>query len=67
MRHDPLQHVSKSLHTKFDWITDEPLPKRWVELIHHLNEIEHRQTQMLVKAIEVDEGKKRPRTRCAMK
>ena len=43
MRHVPLQHVSKSLHAKFDHIAEEPLPKRWVELIHHLNEIERRQ------------------------
>ena len=38
MRQVPLQHVSKSLHAKFDHIAEEPLPKRWVELIHHLNE-----------------------------
>ena len=43
MRQVPLQHVSKSLHAKFDHIAEEPLPKRWVELIHHLNEIERRQ------------------------
>src|SRR5688572_18210568 len=55
MRQAPLGYVSKSLHAQFDHITEEPLPKGWVELIHRLNEIEHRQTQMLVKAIQVDE------------
>jgi hypothetical protein len=62
MRQAPLGYVSKSLHAQFDQITEEPLPKRWVELIHRLNEIEHRQTQMLVKAIRVDEEKSAPST-----
>lgn len=56
MREDPLQFVSKSLHARFDRITEEPLPKRWVELIHYLNEIEHRRTQMLVKPGQTDGG-----------
>ena len=43
MRQVPLQHVSKSLHAKFDYVAEEPLPKRWVELIHRLNDIERRQ------------------------
>jgi hypothetical protein len=47
MRQVPLQYVSKTLHAKFDHITEEPLPERWVELIHYLNEIERQQEQML--------------------
>lgn len=43
MRQVPLRHVSKSLHARFDYVTTEPLPERWVELIHHLNETERRQ------------------------
>lgn len=38
-----LQYISKSLHAKFDHIANEPLPKRWVELIHYLNEKEQRE------------------------
>jgi hypothetical protein len=41
MQQIPLNSASKSLHAKYDWITKEPLPKRWVELIHRLNEIEY--------------------------
>ena len=47
MRQVPLQYISKSLHAKFDHISEKPLPKRWVELIHYLNEIEQQKTQML--------------------
>lgn len=47
MRQVPLHHVSKSLHAKFDNVVDEPLPKRWVELINYLNEIERKQERML--------------------
>ena len=61
MRQFPLEFVSKSLHAKFDQISEEPLPQRWVELIHHLNEIEHRQTQMLVKAIQSGDAKSAPK------
>ena len=29
--------------TNYDDIAKEPLPKRWVDLVHHLNETERRQ------------------------
>jgi hypothetical protein len=61
MRKDPLQLISKTLHDRFDHISDQPLPRRWVELIHRLNEIEHRQTQMLVTSINGDNPKRRDR------
>ena len=35
-----LQQLGKALHVRFDEITREPLPQRWVELIHYLNEQE---------------------------
>ncbi len=33
-----LWRLGKTLHLYFDGIANEPLPKRWVELIHQLNE-----------------------------
>ena len=35
-----LQQLSKALHVPFEASTREPLPQRWVELIHYLNEQE---------------------------
>jgi hypothetical protein len=35
-----LQRLGKALHVHIDDITLEPLPRRWVDLIHHLNEQE---------------------------
>ena len=35
-----LQRLGKALHVQMDDITHEPLPERWVELIHQLNEQE---------------------------
>lgn len=35
-----LQRLGKALHAHWDHIEHEPLPRRWVELIHHLNEQE---------------------------
>ena len=35
-----VQQLSKALHVRFHAIPQEPLPQRWVELIHHLNEQE---------------------------
>ena len=62
MRQYPLQFVSTALHAKFDHVAEEPLPKRWVELIHRLNEIEHHQTQMLFKGCPGGgDGELRPR------
>ena len=35
-----LRRLGKVLHLRLDDITHEPLPRRWVELIHYLNEQE---------------------------
>ena len=35
-----LQRLGKALHAHWADIADELLPRRWVELIHHLNEQE---------------------------
>jgi hypothetical protein len=39
-----LQHASRLLKVQHEAITKEPLPKRWIELIHYLNEKEKRET-----------------------
>ena len=36
--------IKKALHANYDKVADEPLPERWVELIHHLNERERAET-----------------------
>ena len=36
--------ISKALRANYDKVAGEPLPERWVELIHHLNERERAQT-----------------------
>jgi hypothetical protein len=46
-----LQGVGKGLRARLAPVTKEPLPKRWVELIHYLNEIERREA-----ARESDQG-----------
>jgi len=35
-----LQRIGKALHVYIDDSTREPLPRRWVDLIHHLNDEE---------------------------
>ena len=35
-----LSSITKALRAKFEDISNEPLPQRWVDLIHHLNERE---------------------------
>jgi len=35
----------KALNVRLDDITHEPLPERWVELIHHLNEQERKHSE----------------------
>jgi hypothetical protein len=35
-----LRRLGKALHLFDDDITREPLPRRWVDLIHHLDEQE---------------------------
>lgn len=38
--HEILQRIGTVLHCQFDHITREPLPQRWIDLIHHLNKQE---------------------------
>jgi hypothetical protein len=33
--------ISKALRANYDEVAKEPLPQRWVDLIHYLNEREH--------------------------
>jgi hypothetical protein len=35
-----LSSITKGLRANFDDVANEPLPQRWVDLIHHLNERE---------------------------
>ena len=42
-----LQRLGKTLHVQLDDITHEPLPRRWVDLIHHLNEQERTRERVL--------------------
>jgi len=35
-----VERVGKMLHLHYDEIANEPLPQRWVDLIHYLNEKE---------------------------
>ena len=37
--------LAKALHLHYDEIANEPLPRRWVELIHYLDERERKSTQ----------------------
>jgi hypothetical protein len=37
-----LERLGKALHVDMDDITREPLPRRWVELIHYLDEDEQK-------------------------
>ena len=37
-----LQRIGKTLHLYIDDTTREPLPRRWVDLIHDLNEEEQK-------------------------
>jgi len=37
--------IGKALRTQFDEIVDEPLPKRWIDLINYLNERDSEQRE----------------------
>ena len=41
----PFGHIGKALRTQFDEIVDEPLPKRWIDLINYLNERDSEQRE----------------------
>jgi len=40
MRSSIVQFIKSALHAQYDASLNEPLPERWVDLIHHLNEQE---------------------------
>jgi hypothetical protein len=42
---ETIAEIGKGLRRQSEDITREPLPQRWVELIHHLNEQERKQSE----------------------
>lgn len=50
-----LQRLGKVLHVRMDDITHEPLPRRWVGLIHYLDEQERKRA----KGSEAETGQRR--------
>jgi hypothetical protein len=40
-----VERLKSALHAQYDAILNEPLPERWVDLIHRLNEQERLQRQ----------------------
>jgi len=40
-----VERIKVALHAQYDAILQEPLPERWVDLIHRLNERERRERQ----------------------
>jgi hypothetical protein len=45
--HDPiLRRLGKLLHDQDEDITHEPVPKRWVDLIHFLDEQERKRDEV---------------------
>ena len=40
-----VRRLGRALHVHIDEITHEPLPRRWVDLIHYLDELERRQSK----------------------
>ena len=47
-RHDAVvERVGTTLHVRMDDITHEPMPRRWVELIHYLDKQEGMQSERL--------------------
>lgn len=45
-QHSPVwERVGKALHAQFNEVAEQPLPKRWVDLINRLNELERQQSE----------------------
>jgi hypothetical protein len=42
---ETIEEIGKGLRRDSEAITREPLPQRWVDLIHHLNEQERKQSE----------------------
>jgi hypothetical protein len=40
-----VERLKTALHAQYDAILNEPLPERWVDLIHRLNEQERTQRE----------------------
>jgi len=40
-----VERIRSALHAQYDAILNEPLPERWVDLIHRLNEQERLQRE----------------------
>jgi hypothetical protein len=57
-----LQIFGKALRGQRDGIVEEPLPRRWVDLIHHLDEQERKRSKPLEAQAEAStgEGGRRP-------
>ena len=57
-----LQLFGKALRGHRDGIVQEPLPRRWVDLIHHLDEQERKRSKPLEAEAEAStgEGRRRP-------
>ena len=57
-----LQLFGKALRGQRDGIVREPLPRRWVDLIHHLDEQERKRSKPLEAQAEAStgEGRRRP-------
>ena len=47
-----VRRLGKTLQ-RLDDITEEPLPRRWVELIHYLDELERKQSSRLQQEAEL--------------
>lgn len=45
LQHTILQSIGRALRVDGDAITRAPLPRRWVDLIHHLDEQERKRSQ----------------------
>jgi hypothetical protein len=41
--HSILERIGKALHDRYDALTREQLPSRWVDLIHYLDDKEREQ------------------------
>jgi hypothetical protein len=42
---ETIVEIGKGLRREANDVTREPLPQRWVDLIHHLNEKERKQSE----------------------
>lgn len=40
-----LRRITRALHDRFQEIAQEPIPRRWVDLIHHLDEQERKRLE----------------------